>query len=285
MSIFNRNYLYSRNYTGNVKALIFDWGGTTADKYVISPAKVFVDTFKKYNVPISMKEARGPMGIRKDLHIKTLLEMPEIKERWKNLYNREPDQSDVDKMYKDFIPMQIECLKDHTTLLPNTAMTIQLLRDKYNVKIGSTTGFNKAMVDILLEDAAKQGYVPDCTVAGDEVINGSRPKPFMIYKNMDELDIHPIQSVVKIDDTITGIHEALEAGCWGIGIARWSNYMNINTLEEEALLSENEIEERLNYSREILTNSGAHYVIDTIDELPQVIEDINKKLNYGISPN
>ena len=50
-------------------------------------------------------------------------------------------------------------------------------------------------------------------------------------------------------------------------------------------LSKNDIEERLNHSREILTNSGAHYVIDTIDELPQVIEDINKKLNYGISPN
>ena len=37
------------------------------------------------------------------------------------------------------------------------------------MKIGSTTGFMKSMVDILLEDAKKQGYVPDASVAGDEV--------------------------------------------------------------------------------------------------------------------
>ena len=34
------------------------------------------------------------------------------------------------------------------------------------MKIGSTTGFFRNMVDILLEDAKKQGFVPDTSVAG-----------------------------------------------------------------------------------------------------------------------
>ncbi len=59
-----------RQYRGPLKAVILDWSGTTADKYVLAPAVVFYDVFKKYNVPISMAEARGPMGLRKDLHIK-----------------------------------------------------------------------------------------------------------------------------------------------------------------------------------------------------------------------
>ena len=54
------------------------------------------------------------------------------------------------------------------------------------------------MVDILLEEAKKQGYEPDSSVAGDEVIHGARPDPFMLYKNLDILGVTPIQSVVKV---------------------------------------------------------------------------------------
>ena len=47
-----------------------DWSGTTVDKYTMAPAIVFKEVFEKYKCPISMTEAREPMGIRKDLHIK-----------------------------------------------------------------------------------------------------------------------------------------------------------------------------------------------------------------------
>jgi len=30
------------------------------------------------------------------------------------------------------------------------------------------------------------------------VVNGARPKPFMVYKNLDMMDIAPIQAVVKV---------------------------------------------------------------------------------------
>ena len=92
------------------------------------------------------------------------------------------------------------------------------------------------------------------------------------------------QSVVKVDDTISGIGEAMEAGCWGVGVARYSNYMDIDNFEHEATLSEAEIGERLKYSRELLNKSGAHYVIDTIKELPQVCADINQRLAKGEKP-
>ena len=63
------DYVYNRIYQGRVKGLVLDWSGTTADEYVIAPAVVFVDVFKKFGVEISMTEAREPMGLRKDLHI------------------------------------------------------------------------------------------------------------------------------------------------------------------------------------------------------------------------
>ena len=277
-------YVYNRSYRGQVKALVLDWSGTVADAYVLAPAVVFVEVFRRQGVEVSMTEARGPMGIKKDVHIRAMTEMPDIRERWKAAHGRYPDESDVQRMYDDFVPLQLDCLRQYGTLLPGVAETTQRLQRDHGIKIGSSTGFTRAMVDILLEEARKQGYAPDATVGGDEVEHGARPKPFMIYRNLDLLDVHPIQSVVKVDDTVSGIGEALEAGCWAVGIARYSNYMDIDSAEQAAGLSEAEIQRRLEKTREILRKDGAHYVIDEFSELPAVIDHINARLARGEKP-
>ncbi|HEX9702119.1 MAG TPA: phosphonoacetaldehyde hydrolase [Rhodospirillales bacterium] len=279
----NADFVYRREYRGKVKALVLDWSGTTADAYVLAPAVVFVEVFKKQGVEISMEEARGPMGLRKDLHIKALTQDPEIRARWTKIKGKEPTQKDVDRMFKDFVPLQLKCLRQYTTLLPGVAKVIQKLQ-KQGIKVGSSTGFVRSMVNILEKEAKKQGYVPDASVAGDEVVNGARPKPFMVYKNLDMMDVHPIQSVVKVDDTVSGIGEAQEAGCWGVGVARYSNYMNINSFEEEKRLSKDEIQRRLNKTRDILTKAGAHYVIDSLADIEPVIADVNARLARGEKP-
>ena len=279
----NDDFVYSRGYRGKVKALILDWSGTTADAYVLAPAVVFVEVFKKHGVDMTMSEARGPMGLRKDLHIKALTEEPEIRERWKEAHGAYPDQGDVDRMFEDFVPMQLACLRQYTTLLPGAAETIKTLQGQ-GIKIGSTTGFVRSMVDILEEDAAKQGYKPDASVAGDEVIHGARPAPFMVYRNLDILGVTPIQSVIKVDDTLSGIGEALNAGCWGVGIARYSNYMDIDSLEQAENMDADEIQRRLENTREILRKGGAHYVIDEVSELLDVVADVNERLAHGEKP-
>ncbi len=278
------NYVYNRKYVGPIKGVILDWSGTTADKYVIAPAVVFVDVFKKHGVPITMKEARLPMGLRKDLHIRAITQMPEVKKRWQSVHGREPNQQDVDEMFADFVPAQLDCLRKYSTLLPGTAETVDTLRREFGVKIGSTTGFTKSMVDILLEEAKKQGYNPDVSVAGDEVFHGARPKPFMVYRNMDLMDVHPVQAVVKVDDTVTGCQEGTEAGCWSVGIAKWSNYMDVDSLEDAERLTPEEEAYKLAISRDMLLKSGAHYVIDELTELPSVVADINERLVRGESP-
>ena len=39
----------------------------------------------------------------------------------------------------------------------------------------------------------------------------------MVYKNLDMLNITPIQSVIKVDDIASGVGESVNAGCWGAG--------------------------------------------------------------------
>jgi len=276
-------YSFERTYKGKIKAVVLDWSGTIADAYVIAPAVVFVEVFKSQGVEISMEEARGPMGLRKDLHIKKLCEDPVIAARWQALKGRAPTQADVDMMFAEFVPAQLAVLPKYTDLLPGVRDVLVGLQQE-GIKFGATTGFIRSMVDVLLVDCIKQGFTPDATVAGDEVINGARPAPHMVYKNLDLLGVYEIKSVVKCDDTVSGIGEALNAGCWGVGLVRYSNYMNINSLEEEATLSKQEIKRRMDKTRSILVNAGAHYVIDSLVELPAVITDINARLARGEKP-
>jgi len=251
--------------------------------FVIAPAYAFVEVFEKFKVPITMEEARVPMGLRKDLHIKAITEMPVVRERWHKVYGRYPGQQDVDAMFKDFVPMQLKCLPNYTGLIPGTAETVDILKKKYNLKIGNTTGFQRVMVDMLLRDAAKQGYVPDVSVAGDEA-SKPRPYPYMVFHNMMKLGVSPVHSVVKVDDTVGGVGEGLNAGCWAVGIADWSNYMNINSYDEYKKMPKSELQARAAKSRDILVKTGAHYVIGTITELPKVVEDINARLARGDRP-
>ncbi len=276
-------FAFTRTYRGKVKALVLDWSGTTADAYVIAPTVVFVEVFAKQGIEISMEEARGPMGLRKDLHIKALIEDPKIKDRWIKVHNTAPTQDDVDGMYEDFVPLQLACIKQYSKLLPGVAKTAKKIQAS-SIKIGCTTGFVRSMVDILEAEAKKQGYVPDASVAGDDVIHGNRPKPFMLYRNLDLLDAHPIQSVIKVDDTTSGIDEGLEAGCWTVGIAKYSNYLNINSFAERDKLSEEEFAKRLVHTRGLLNQAGAHYVVDEFTELLDVIDDVNRRLAQGEKP-
>lgn len=272
-------------YKGQVQAVILDWSGTTADQHVLAPAVVFVEVFKRHGVPISMAEARGPMGLRKDLHIAEILEIPEVRQRWIDAKGEEPSQASVDMLFTDFVPMQCEVLGEYTDLIPDVAEAVRDLQAQ-GVKVGSTTGFTKVMVDILLADAAKQGYQPDSSVAGDQVDNnmGFRPAPFMLYKNMCNLGVWPVQSIVKVDDTVSGVGEGLSAGAWSVGVYGLSNYTDINSNQQWAEMSAEEKQTRKMASREILRTSGAHYLAETTAELPAIVADINRRLANGERP-
>jgi len=276
-------YTYGRTYRGKIKAAVLDWSGTLADAYVIAPARVFVEVFNSQGVEVSMEEARGPMGLRKDIHIKKLTEDPVIAARWEKIKGTPPTQADVDEMFAEFVPAQLACLPEYTTLLPGIKEVCDGLQAQ-GIKIGVSTGFTRVMVDVLLKDVIAQGVTPDATVAGDEVLHGARPAPHMVFKNLDLMGISDVKSVVKCDDTVSGIGEAMNAGCWGVGLVRYSNYMNINTLEEEATLSAADIAGRMAKTRTILETAGAHYVIDSLVELPAVIDDINARLARGEKP-
>jgi phosphonoacetaldehyde hydrolase len=160
------------------------------------------------------------------------------------------------------------------------------LRAEQKVKIGTTTGFSREMVNAIKVIAEKQGYSPDVDVAGDEVENGMgfRPAPFMVLKNMERAGVSDRRTVVKVDDTLGGVGEGLNAGVWSVGVYRYSNYTDIDSLAQWKAMPEKEFEKCVEKSRQILMKSGAHYIIEDLRYLPAVVEDINARLRQGEEP-
>jgi hypothetical protein len=63
-----------------------------------------------------------------------------------------------------------------------------------------------------------------------------------------------------------------------VGVARWSINMEVFTYAEKYLLStsnkdaQGRLEYKLDQSRKKLKDAGADFVIDTLDELPSIID-------------
>ena len=144
-------------YSGPVKAVILDWAGTTVDHGSLAPVRVLQEVFAKRGVPISEEESRRDMGVLKIDHIRKILMGPEVSRRWREVVKREPTEADVESLFANFVPLQLECLVKYSTVIDGVAETVARLR-KRGIKIGSTTGYTRAMLEMILQPAAAQGW-------------------------------------------------------------------------------------------------------------------------------
>ena len=64
------------------------------------------------------------MGIGKWDHIKAMLELPEVHAQFMALHEREPDDSDVDRIYNTFLPMQNERVGEFSAAIPGARETL-----------------------------------------------------------------------------------------------------------------------------------------------------------------
>jgi len=275
------DFVFKRSYTGPVKAVVLDWAGTTVDYGCHAPAIVFMEAFKRQGIEITMAQAREPMGMHKRDHIATILAMEPVAQAWNERYGQPPTGADADRMYEEFVPLQIELLPQHADLIPGTLEACEALRAS-GVKIGTSSGYNNEMMAVLMKEAEKRGYVPDSMVCATMVPAG-RPAPWMCLQNAMNLGAYPMEAVVKIGDTRQDIYAGLNAGAWTIGLAMTGNLMGLTKAEEEAL-DPVTLEAKRAKAYEALASVGAHYVVDGIGDVPTVVAEISARLACGERP-
>src|SRR5262249_7289863 len=95
-----------KRYRGPVRAVIFDWAGTTVDYGSMAPVDAFIELFRRHGVTVSAEEARRPMGSYKKDHVRLILDMEPVTRQWQRLHGRSPSPEDVELLYREFIPLQ-----------------------------------------------------------------------------------------------------------------------------------------------------------------------------------
>lgn len=264
-----------------LQAVVLDWAGTVVDFGSFAPTQIFDEAFGEFGVAVSLEEARGPMGMGKWDHIRTLCNLPQIAERYRAVFDRLPTDEDVTALYERFMPLQIEKIALHSAVIPGALEAINTLRGQ-GLKIGSCSGYPAVVMAKVVELARQNGYVADHVVATDEVPNG-RPHPAQALANVIALGVSDVAACVKVDDTWPGILEGRSAGMWTVALTCSGNALGLTYEQYKALPAAELALERARITQ-MFEGSRPHYLIDTIVELPAVIDDINARLARGETP-
>jgi phosphonoacetaldehyde hydrolase len=268
-------------HPGAIECVIFDWAGTVVDFGSFAPTRIFVEAFAEFGVAITLEEARGPMGMGKWDHIRALCNNPDIAARYAREFGHAPTDDDVTEIYKRFLPLQIAKVGDYSAMIPGALETIAFLRGR-GVKIGSSSGYPKVVMERVVALSAQNGFTADCVVATDEVPCG-RPWPSQSLANAVALGVSDVAACVKIDDTAPGILEGRRSGMWTVALLMSGNALGLSHEQYLALPETRKDSERARI-RALFAPTEPHYMVDTIADLPKVIEDIDRRLAAGEFP-
>lgn len=274
-------FVFRRSYRGGLKAVILDWAGTTVDYGSFAPTAAFIKVFARRGVTIDLEHARAPMGLMKKDHLRAITRLSEVAARWQAVHGRPCTEADVEVMFAQFVPLQIDVLAEYAEPIPGTLEAVKEFRAQ-GLQIGSTTGYTREMMNVLVPEARKRGYEPDAWVAASDVPAG-RPFPWMCYRNAIELRAFPLEAFVKIGDTLVDIEEGLNAGVWTIGLTLSGNELGLAQAEAEALAPEVRAARRTEISARML-QAGAHYTADGIWDVAAAVCDIQGRLARGERP-
>lgn len=264
-----------------LEAVVFDWAGTLVDFGSRAPLQAFVELFKGKGIDISFEEAREPMGTEKRDHITRLLDNPRIKGEWIRVFGQPATEADIDQLYQNLIPLQKKQIDLHSHLIDGAIDTLSYLRSK-NISIGTTTGYGRQMITNLLANASAQGLTPDNVVAADDVGIG-RPYATAALENLVKLKVKSVRNCVKVDDTEPGIAEGINAGMWTVTVVLSGNTLGFSLEDWENLsIADREMHKLAAYER--ARSFGSHFCIDSVAQLPKVLEEIELRIARGEKP-
>ena len=248
----------------DLRGIVLDWAGTTIDYGSLAPVRVFRAVFEEIGIEVSEAEAREPMGQAKIDHIRSMLQMDRIQKQWHQRFARPSRQEDVEDLYSNFLPLQKSVLAYHSEVIPGVTQAVLGLQ-QLGLRIGSTTGYTRELMDVVEPLAAAQGYLPEVTVCSDEVAAG-RPAPWQVFRAAEKLGVYPMSKLAVVDDSIAGIQSGLHAGCWTIAVAQTGNALGLDRAACESL-PESELEERLERIAESFLSQGAHIVVRSVADI------------------
>jgi phosphonoacetaldehyde hydrolase len=249
--------------------VIFDWAGTMVDFGCCAPVAALREAFGRHGVCLTDVEVRRDMGKSKVDHVRALLADPRVARAWEAANGDTPTPRDCDAIMVDLGPLMRERAERAATLIEGGRDTVDRLRAA-GLRVASSTGYTRAMMEPVLRRAASQGYAPDHLVCSGETPQG-RPSPLMIYKACVDLGVWPLSRVIKVDDAEAGVAEGRAAGCLTVGVSASGNCIGLSAADFAAL----PVAERTSLvtcAERSLRAAGADIVLESVATLVPALE-------------
>jgi len=274
-------YIHTAPYRGKALAVVLDWAGTAVDHGCLGPTEVFRRAFARHGVDVTLEEVRPFMGLKKIDHVRAMLELTSVADKWRSAHGAAPDEAAVQNVYADTEPLMLEAVVSHASPIPGVIETVARLRQR-GLGIGSCTGYTRPMMEALTPVALDQGYAPDFWTCASDAPAG-RPWPWMCFQNAMALNVYPMEALIKVGDTVSDIQEGRNAGMWTVGVTRTGNELGLDEAGVAAL-SADELEKRLQRITDMFFEAGAHFVVQTVAELEAVVDAVDERLSRGCTP-
>lgn len=181
-----------------IKLVVFDMAGTTVeDKNGV--AHCLMAALAADGIEVQLDQVNAVMGIPKPLAIQNLTESD--------------DAARIDAIHRDFQARMIEHYRTHPDVREvDGATDVFIALRASGIKVALDTGFDRTIVDVILNRLGWDDRLLDATAASDEVPRG-RPHPDLIHYLMAKTGIEDPAEVAKIGDTPSDLQEGTAAGC------------------------------------------------------------------------
>ena len=211
-----------------LRAVVLDWAGTIVDFGSRAPVAALESVFAAAGVPVTVAELRESMGLAKKAHIRSILEIPRVREAWALKHGRPPSEAAVDQLYAEFIPSQIRVLANHSQLIPGVAEAIARMRSRglklvtprlqsRHARLFAGAGRGSGLRSGL------RGVPGRCTRGPSAAMD--------VLSDRAPLGSLPARCIRQNRDTPADVEEGRNSGMWTIGVTRTGNEAGIT--EEE----------------------------------------------------
>jgi phosphonatase-like hydrolase len=223
----------------DIQLVVFDIGGTTMVDNGQVP-RAFEEVVRRHGIAMAPAEVAQWRGASKREAVAHFV---------RRHYGADDAQNAarMTQIYGDF--------KDHlrhtfaaegVQAIAGAAETFAWLHARH-IQCALTSGFDRDIVQLILEALHWDQGVIDATVSGDEVRQG-RPAPYMIFRAMEQCGVLPVQAVANAGDTVLDMQSGRNAGV----------ALNVAVLSGA-------------HARDKLAASPHTHILDSVADLPRII--------------
>ncbi len=245
-----------------ITTVVTDILGSTLNKHCTALRQPFSNAFEQFGIPITNYEVNKPTCIRKDEHIREILNMPDVMHRFEANKKRKVDfDQDTKAIFKLYEPLQIE----------------QELKEM-KIKAVATTGFKSNMTRVVFANSEEQiGQFFDDVISR---VKRGRPHADMVWAAMISAScVHP-QSCITFDDTGPKIMSGISAGTKTMAVMRYNTFTGLFTNDTDLLEKTNPKEylQLLRESWKHIEEFKPTYICQTFEGLLPLIKLYNSNL-------